>query len=58
MHGKSNSYFAYDTNLMGALIDPNDYRQIVMAIDAATRRTIDQRTTINCGLQTRALIIC
>lgn len=58
MHGTSNSYVAHGTNLMGGLIDPDDYRQNVMAIEAATGCTVDQRTIINGGLQTRALVIC
>ena len=58
INGTSNSYLAHETNLTGGLIDPNDYRQNVMAIEAVTGCTIDTRTIINSGLLTRALVIC
>ena len=58
MHGTSDSYVAHEANLMGGLIDPNDYRQNVMAVEAVTGCTVDPRTIINSGLQIRALVIC
>jgi hypothetical protein len=56
--GMSNSYISHEKNLMGGLIDSNDYRQNVMAIEAVTGCTVDSRTIINSGLQTRALVTC
>ena len=58
MHGKSESYVSHETNLMGGLIDPNDYRRNVMAIEAVTGCSVDPRTIINSGMQTRALVTC
>lgn len=58
MSRTSNSYVTHDTNLMGGLIDSNDYRQNVMAIEAATGYTLGQRRIINGGLKTRPLFIC
>ncbi|WP_109386662.1 hypothetical protein [Salibaculum griseiflavum] len=53
-----NSFVAHEVDLAGGVIDPNDYRQNVVAIEMATGCVVDTRTIVNSGLQTMALVVC
>jgi hypothetical protein len=58
MRAGGNTYQARESSLLGGLIDPNDYRQNVLAIEAVTGCPVDRRTIINQGLVTIALTKC
>jgi len=53
-----NNYQAREASLMGGLIDPNDYRQNILAIEAVTGCTVNRGSVINQGLITMAAVIC
>jgi len=58
IRNSENTYLAHEVNLMGGVIDPNDYRQNVLAIEMVTGCDVDTRTIVNSGLQTMALVSC
>lgn len=51
MHGTSDLHVAHEANLVGGLIDPNDYRQNVMAVEAATGCTADPLTIFTAAFR-------
>jgi len=55
---KPNSWAAAPKDLSGGLIDPNNYRLNVQAIEAFTGCSVDPVTVVNNGLQTIAAVNC
>lgn len=55
--GKDN-YQAREKSWMGGAIDPNDYRQNILAIEAVSGCEVDMGTVTNQGLVTTASVNC
>ncbi|WP_435137678.1 hypothetical protein [Pseudopelagicola sp. nBUS_19] len=53
-----NTYYARESDLTGGRVDPNDFRQNVLAIEAVTGCQVDRSTITNAGLVTTAQVKC
>ena len=58
MRAGGNTYHARERSTVGGLIDPNDYRQNILAIEAVTGCPVDRSTILNKGLVTMAAAKC
>lgn len=52
------SWWAREKSLVGGFIDPNDYRQNIMAIERVSGCKVDLRSVMNKGLETIARVNC